>query len=159
MYAILIALSCLTASGVYFLVDERYEADTPTVAAASLSQSMDTYRRAVVAFVAAHPSFQGNVSAAQLSSVSAGLSLDPRWQNYVEPNTTAAGSLVVVYTNAGDAGVAIAGIEALAQGSALAGVAHSGAVVSPGNPIVPLPSAIADAVRDGTPVLMTQVWS
>jgi hypothetical protein len=76
----------------------------------------------------------------------------------VVPNTSAAGSLVVVYTTSTSAGAAISGIEQLAGGSALAGVAFNGNVLSPGNPAVPLPTAIAAAVPNGTPVWMAQAY-
>lgn len=158
MYALWVLIACGAIAGVYGLVDARYLGDTPAPAAVSFAQNMSAYRQALVAYAIANPGFAGSASAAALAPFSAGITLDPSLRNYVVPNGDAPGSLVVVYTASTTMGGAIAQIETLAGGSAMAGVAHGGSVLSPGNPAVPLPAAIAGAVPDGTPVWMAQAW-
>jgi len=153
---IVLAIGCVT--GVYTLVDAQFQLATPTIASASLAQSMSAYRQALMAYALANPSFHGAVSAAALAPYLATGTPGGPWLNYVTPDTSAAGSLIVVYTTSGSAASALSGIEQLAAGSALAGVALNGNVMSPGNPLVPLPAAIAGAVPNGTPVWMAQAF-
>jgi hypothetical protein len=153
---VVIAIGCVT--GVYALVDANYLQATPAVASVSAAQSMSAYRQALVAYVLANPAFEGAVPAAALQPyLSAGAASGP-WLNYVAPNTSSAGSLIVVYTTSTSVASALTGIEQLSGGSALAGIALNGSVVSPGNPVVPLPTAIAAAVPNGTPVWMAQAY-
>lgn len=158
MYALWVLIVCGAIAGVYGLVDVRYLGETPQLGAVGFAQRMSTYRQALVAYAIANPGFAGSASAASLAPFAAGMTLDPSLRNFVVPNSDAPGSLVVVYTTSTAMGGAIAQIETLAGGSAMAGVAHGGSVLSPGNPAVPLPVAIAAAVPDGTPVWMAQAW-
>jgi hypothetical protein len=83
---------------------------------------------------------------------------NPMWRNYVEQNVGYAGSLVVVYASSSAATAAVPGIEQLAQGSAMAGVALGANIVSPGNPAVPLPPALQNVIPNGMPVWMAQAY-
>ncbi|MEW6343413.1 MAG: pilus assembly protein PilM [Paraburkholderia sp.] len=153
---IVLAISC--ATGVYALIDADFLQATPAMAGTSLAQSMSAYRQALMSYALANPGFQGMVSAGALQPYqSAGAASGP-WLNYVTPNASSAGSLIVVYTTSVSAASALTGIEQLSGGSALAGIALNGNVMSPGNPLVPLPAAIAAAVPNGTPVWMAQAY-
>ena len=123
-----------------------------------LAANMSAYRQAVVAFARANPSFAGSVPAASVAPYLGATVPDPMWRNYVQPNTGYAGSLVVVYAASAAAATAVDGIEQIAQGSALAGVALGANLVSPGNPAVPLPAALANAIPNGMPVWMAQAY-
>jgi hypothetical protein len=98
------------------------------------------------------------VPAASLAPYLGATVANPMWRNYVQPNTGYAGSLVVVYAASAAAAAAVDGIERIAQGSALAGVALGANLVSPGNPAVPLPAALANAIPNGMPVWMAQAY-
>ncbi|MFM0299032.1 type IV pilus biogenesis protein PilM [Paraburkholderia sediminicola] len=150
------AIACIT--GVYALVDANYMQATPTMVSVTTAQSMSAYRQALVAYALANPTFVGAVSAAALQPYLSAGTTSGSWLNYVVPNTSSAGSLVVVYTTSASAAAALTGIEQLSGGSALAGVALNGTVLSPGNPAVPLPTAIAAVVPNGTPVWMAQAY-
>ncbi|WP_261316140.1 type IV pilus biogenesis protein PilM, partial [Burkholderia dolosa] len=126
--------------------------------AMALAANMSAYRQAVVAFARANPSFAGSVPAASLAPYLGATVANPMWRNYVQPNTGYAGSLVVVYAASAAAAAAVDGIERIAQGSALAGVALGANLVSPGNPAVPLPAALANAIPNGMPVWMAQAY-
>lgn len=167
MAAIWIALTLAVTAGVYTLVDARYLQATPALASASLSQSMAAYRQAGIAYALDNPQASGVVSAAALApylaalAASMGSAANPAgapWTVYVVPNVSVVGSIVVVFTTSTATAAAIAGIEQLAFGSALAGVAYAGTVVSPGNVPVPLPGAIAATVPNGTPVWIAQAY-
>ncbi|HEY4350800.1 MAG TPA: type IV pilus biogenesis protein PilM [Paraburkholderia sp.] len=158
MIAIWIAVACGALGGVYALIDAGYLQATPVAATFTLAQGMSVYRTALITYARSHPEFEGSVPAQTLQPLLAPNPVDPLWQNYVSPNTSAPGSLVVVYATSASAAPAIAGIETLAGGSAFAGVALNGAVLSPGNLAVPLPTALASAVPNGAPVWMAQVY-
>jgi hypothetical protein len=125
----------------------------------ALAANMSTYRAAVVAFARAHPAFEGAVPAASLAPYLGASVPDSMWRNYVQPNTAYTGSLVVIYATTTAARDVIVGMEQLAQGSALAGVAVGASIVSPGNALaVPLPDALASAIPAGMPVWMAQAY-
>lgn len=158
MYALWIAISLAMIGGLYSVVDMQYMQATPTLASASLAQSMAAYRQAGVQYALANPDANGVLAANALTSYLASGMANAPWKVYVTPNADIAGSTVVVYTTSSQAASAITGIEQLAFHSALAGVANNGSVVSPGNPSVALPAAIASAVPDGTPVWIAQAY-
>jgi hypothetical protein len=156
--AIWIVVVCGALGGMYELIDAGYVQATPVAATFTLAQSMSAYRTALITYVRSHPEFEGSVPAQTLQPLLAPNAVDPIWQNYVLPNASAPGSLVVVYASSASAAPAIAGIEALAGGSAFAGVALDGTVVSPGNLAVPFPTALVGAVPNGAPVWMAQAY-
>ncbi|MFC0402789.1 pilus assembly protein PilM [Paraburkholderia rhizosphaerae] len=158
MIAIWIALACGVLGGVYVLIDAGYQRATPVAASFTLAQSMSDYRAALIGYALGHPDFEGSVPAASLQPLLAPRTVDPLWRNFVTPNTTAPGSLVVVYATSTSATPAIAGIERISNGSAFAGVSFNGSVVSPGNQPVPLPAALAGGVPDGMPVWIAQAY-
>ncbi|HYS66927.1 MAG TPA: pilus assembly protein PilM [Paraburkholderia sp.] len=158
MYALWIALSMAVITGVYSIVDTHYVQATPTLASASLAQSMAAYRQAAIKFALANPQTSGVVSSGALTPYLAAGMTNALWQVYVTPNSDVAGSTVVIYTTSTSAAPAITGIEQLAFHSALAGVANDGSVLSPGNAAVALPAAIAPAVPNGTPVWIAQAY-
>ncbi|WP_346778982.1 type IV pilus biogenesis protein PilM [Burkholderia sp. Ac-20384] len=120
--------------------------------------NMSQYRQAVVAYAIGNPAFVGSVPTTALAPFLGENVPNGLWRNYVQPNTDAAGSLVVVYATAAPAPTVIASMEQLAQGSALAGVALGSTVVSPGNPAVPLPAALVNVIPNGMPVWMAQAY-
>jgi hypothetical protein len=136
----------------------HYVQATPTLASASLAQSMAAYRQAAIRFALANPQTSGAVSADALIPYLAAGTASPLWRVYVTPNAEVAGSTVVVYTTSASAAPAITGIEQLAFHSAFAGVASNGSVVSPGNAAVALPAGIAATVPNGTPVWIAQAY-
>jgi hypothetical protein len=156
MYAIWAVIVFVTLTGAYALLGSETAPPVPSAAAANLASSMSVYRQAVVSFALNHPAFTGSVPVGSLS-LPAGTQSSP-WQNYVVPNGTVTGSLVVVYGTSSSSGSAAADVEQLAQGSALAGVALSGTVQSPGNPQVPLPAALVNSVPNGALVWMAQAY-
>jgi hypothetical protein len=156
--AIWIVVACSALGGLYELIDAGYLQATPAAATFTLAQSMSAYRAALIAYARSHPEFEGSVPAQTLQALLAPNAVDPLWRNYVSPNASTPGSLVVVYASSASAAPAIAGIETLAGGSAFAGVSLNGAVMSPGNPAVPLPTALASAVPNGVPVWMAQAY-
>ncbi|MDN7426329.1 pilus assembly protein PilM [Burkholderia sp. AU16741] len=158
MFALWIAAAMIALAGVYALVDARAVDAAPTVTATSMGQSMAAYRLAGVRYALANPAAAGTVSDGALGPYLGAGAANPLWRVYVAPNTTVAGSMVVVYTTSTAAGAAIPVIEALAFHSALAGAAHAGAIVSPGNPAVVLPAIVAAAVPEGAPVWMAQAY-
>jgi hypothetical protein len=158
MFLIWIVAALAMLTGAYALLGQQA---TPLPAGPSpmaLATSMSAYRQAVLAFARANPSFTGSVPAASLTPYLGANAANAVWQNYVQPNSGYAGSLVVVYATSTAASPAIVGMEQLAQGSALAGVALGANIVSPGNPAVPLPAALANAIPNGMPVWMAQAY-
>jgi len=144
--------------GAYALLDHGTAPLAPGPSSVALATGMSEYRQAVIAFARQNPTFTGSVSAAALAPFLGANQPAPLWQNYVQPNQDAAGSLVVVYGTQAPAAAAITGMEQLAQGSALAGVALGPSIVSPGNPAVPLPAALANTIPNGMPVWMAQAY-
>ncbi|WP_244101578.1 type IV pilus biogenesis protein PilM [Burkholderia ambifaria] len=156
--AIWVALVFGVLGGMYALIDADYQPATMSASGFALAHSMSTYRDAVVRYALDHPEFEGSVTDAALRPLLAPQTIDPLWHNYVAPNADAPGSLVVIYATSAAATPAVTAIERLSRGSALAGVALDGRVVSRGNPAVPLPAALSRAVPDGMPVWMAQAW-
>ncbi|MBN3853198.1 type IV pilus biogenesis protein PilM [Paraburkholderia sp. Ac-20340] len=153
MYLIWVVAVLAMLAGAQALIARETAPATPAPGVMSLAQNMAAYRAALVTYALAHPDFAGSVP-------DAGVTPDPLWRNYVAPNAGYAGSVVVVYAASASASAlrVVPEIEALAQGSALAGAAQGGSIVSPGNPAVPLPTAIAAAVPQGAPVWMAQAY-
>jgi len=160
MFLIWIVAAFAMLTGAYALLGaEAAPAPAPLAPSAmALAANMSTYRQAVVAFARANPSFAGSVPAASLAPYLGATVPNPVWRNYVQPNTGYPGSLVVVYAASASAAAAVDGIEQIAQGSALAGVALGANLVSPGNPAVPLPAALANTIPNGMPVWMAQAY-
>lgn len=153
MYAIWAVVVLVTLTGAYALLGSETSPPVPSAEAANLASSMSVYRQAVVSFALSNPAFTGSVPV----PLPAGTQSSP-WQNYVVPNGAVTGSLVVVYGVSSSSGSAAVNVEQLAQGSALAGVALSGTVQSPGNPPVPLPAALVNSVPNGALVWMAQAY-
>lgn len=147
-------------AGAYALFDSESVAAVPSATGRIMAASMSAYRHAVVEYAQANPTFTGEVPESTLVSNALLVTdaSDALWQNYVIPNSTAAGSLVVIYSTSVSAENEIVDMQQLAQGSALAGIASAGNVVSPGNPAVPLPPALSAAIPDGEPVWMAQAY-
>ncbi|AZQ54292.1 type IV pilus biogenesis protein PilM [Burkholderia cenocepacia] len=160
MFLIWIVAAFAMLTGAYALLGAEAAPAPLAPSAMALAANMSAYRQAVAAFARANPSFAGSVPAASLAPYLGATVPDPMWRNYVQPNTGYAGSLVVVYAASSSAAAAAAvdGIEQIAQGSALAGVALGANLVSPGNPAVPLPAALANAIPNGMPVWMAQAY-
>ncbi|WP_412025874.1 type IV pilus biogenesis protein PilM [Burkholderia cepacia] len=158
MIAIWVALACGVLGGAYALIDAGYQPTTMSVSGFSLARSMSAYRDAVTRYALDHPAFEGSVPDASLRPLLAPQAIDPLWRNYVAPNADVPGSIVVVYATSAAATPAVTAIERLSNGSALAGVALDGRVLSRGNPAVPLPAALSGAVPNGMPVWMAQAW-
>lgn len=158
MYLIwIVAVFGLLAGG-YALLDSQSAPVPQGPSSMALATNMSEYRQAVVAFARANPSFTGSVAAQSLAPWLGANNVNPIWQSYVQPNSGYGGSLVVVYATVPSASAAIAGMERLAQGSALAGVALDSTIVSPGNPAVTLPAALANTIPNGMPVWMAQAY-
>ncbi|EDT04966.1 PilM [Burkholderia ambifaria IOP40-10] len=160
MFLIWIVAAFAMLTGAYALLGaEAAPAPAPLAPSAmALAANMSTYRQAVVAFARANPSFAGSVPAASLAPYLGATVPNSMWRNYVQPDTGYVGSLVVVYAASASAAAAVDGIEQIAQGSALAGVALGANLVSPGNPAVPLPAALANTIPNGMPVWMAQAY-
>ncbi|RQU42250.1 pilus assembly protein PilM [Burkholderia cenocepacia] len=158
MFLIWIVAAFAMLTGAYALLGAEAAPAPLAPSAMALAANMSAYRQAVVAFARANPSFAGSVPAASLAPSLGATVPDPMWRNYVQPNPGYAGSLVVVYAASAAAAAAVDGIEQIAQGSALAGVALGANLVSPGNPAVPLPAALANAIPNGMPVWMAQAY-
>ncbi|OXI66926.1 pilus assembly protein PilM [Burkholderia sp. AU28863] len=160
MFLIWIVAAFAMLTGAYALLGAEAAPAPLAPSAMALAANMSAYRQAVVAYARANPSFAGSVPAASLAPYLGATVPDPMWRNYVRPNAGYAGSLVVVYAASASAAAAAAvdGIEQIAQGSALAGVALGANLVSPGNPAVPLPAALANAIPNGMPVWMAQAY-
>ncbi|WP_175664539.1 type IV pilus biogenesis protein PilM [Burkholderia ambifaria] len=160
MFLIWIVAAFAMLTGAYALLGAEAAPAPLAPSAMALAANMSAYRQAVVAFARANPSFAGSVPAASLAPYLGATVPNPVWRNYVQPNTGYAGSLVVVYAASASASAAAAvdGIEQIAQGSALAGVALGANLVSPGNPAVPLPAALANTIPNGMPVWMAQAY-
>ncbi|MBR8063179.1 type IV pilus biogenesis protein PilM [Burkholderia ambifaria] len=156
MFLIWIVAAFAMLTGAYALLGAEAAPAPLAPSAMALAANMSAYRQAVVAFARANPSFAGSVPAASLAPYLGATVPNPVWRNYVQPNTGYVGSLVVVY--AASAAAAVDGIEQIAQGSALAGVALGANLVSPGNPAVPLPAALANTIPNGMPVWMAQAY-
>ncbi|CAB3772168.1 type IV pilus biogenesis protein PilM [Paraburkholderia humisilvae] len=159
MYLIWIAVTFGMLAGAYALVSAETAPATPSPSTMHLALNMNQYRQAVVAFAIRNPSFSGSVTQSSLQAFLTSSTPDPVWRNYVTPNGDYKGSLVVVYASSPDAASVVPNIEQIAQGSALAGVALNGTVVSPGNPPVALPDSIAGSVPNGAPVWMAQAYA
>ena len=115
--------------------------------------NMAEYRASVIDYLnSVNPSFEGSIPAAQLPGI-AHYAATGLWNNYVEGNT------IVVYAIAPTAAGLPSFMTLLAQGSVLAGVAQSGYLIPPGAPgvAVPLPTGIANAIANGTPVWMAEI--
>jgi hypothetical protein len=164
MFLIWIVAAFAMLTGAYALLGAEAAPAPLAPSAMALAANMSAYRQAVVAFARANPSFAGSVPAASLAPYLGATVPNPVWRNYVQPNTGYAGSLVVVYAASASASAsaaaaaAVDGIEQIAQGSALAGVALGANLVSPGNPAVPLPAALANTIPNGMPVWMAQAY-
>ncbi|TKC86958.1 pilus assembly protein PilM [Trinickia terrae] len=158
MYLIWVVAALSMIAGAYAMFDAESTPVPKGPSSMALAMNMSLYRQALVQFALANPAYAGSVPAANLAPYLGGSNANPVWQNYVLPNTNYAGSLVVVYATAASATVAITGMEQLAQGSALAGVALGANIVSPGNPSVPLPPALANTIPNGMPVWMAQAY-
>jgi len=158
MFALWMAAAMMALAGVYALVDQRFVAGAPTVESMSMAQSMAAYRLAGIQYALANPGAAGTIASGALGPYLASGAANALWRVYVEPNAAVAGSTVVVYTTSAFAGAAIPNIEQMAFHSALAGATHAGTIVSPGNPAVPLPAAVATAVPNGAPVWMAQAY-
>lgn len=166
MYVVWVLVAMLALSGAYAVFDSELLQASPNLQSVSLAQSMSEYRQALVAYSLSYPNAQGSVSSAALKPFLSPYAVNPLWQTYIirnngsqgTPNNANHGSTVVVYTTSSAAAVAISGIEQLSQGSALAGVASQGYVVSPGNPAVPLPAALATSIPSGTPVWIAEAY-
>jgi hypothetical protein len=157
MYLLWTVVAFSTLIGAYALFDGESVSATAAPSDMALALNLSDYRQAVMAYVQAHPpgvagSVPGNVL--QLSS---GEVPNNAWHNYVAANQ-GAGSEVVVYAASTSMAAVVPGIEQLAQGSMLAGAADNGYLVSPGNPPVPLPAALAASVPNGAPVWIGQVY-
>lgn len=157
MYMIWVVVALSTLAGAYALLDSESAPATPAPSDMALALNLSDYRQAVIGYALAHPAFSGSVPAANLQ-MTAGTP-DSSWRNYVVPNQDYAGSEVVVYSISTSLSGLAADIEQLAQGSALAGVASNGTIVSPGNAAVPLPGGIATSVPDGVPVWIAQAYT
>jgi hypothetical protein len=155
---VIVALAVLT--GAYALLDAESAPLTQGPSSMALATNMSEYQQALVQFALANPTFAGSVQAAYLAPYLGSVVANPIWMNYVQPNASSGygGSLVVVYASAVAATVAIPAMEQLAQGSALAGVANGATIVSPGNPPVSLPAALANGIPNGMPVWMAQAY-
>lgn len=158
MYLAWVLVAMMALTGVYAMFDAEQLQATPSPTTMGLAQSMSEYRQALIAYALSHPTTQGSVSATQLAPFLAPYATNSLWQTYIAPNSNEAGSWVAIYTTSSSAATAIPGIEQMSQGSALAGVANNGFIVSPGNPAIPLPAAIAAAVPSGTPVWLAQAY-
>ncbi|MEJ0003023.1 MAG: type IV pilus biogenesis protein PilM [Pararobbsia sp.] len=157
MIWVLAALGVL--AGAYALIGNESTAPQQQRASSmALATNMSAYRQAVAAFALANPSFTGSVPAASLTPLLGSSVANPMWRNYVQPNTDIAGSLIVIYATTAAAGAAVVGMEQLAQGSAMAGIALGATIVSPGNPAVPLPAALVNVIPNGMPVWMGQIY-
>ncbi|WP_027793958.1 type IV pilus biogenesis protein PilM [Paraburkholderia acidipaludis] len=153
---VIVALAVLT--GAYALLDAESAPLAQGPSSMALATNMSEYQQALVQFALANPTFAGSVQTSYLAPYLGSVVANPIWMNYVEPNTSYGGSLVVVYASAVAATGAIPAMEQLAQGSALAGVAEGATVVSPGNPPVSLPAALANGIPNGMPVWMAQAY-
>ncbi|MDQ7980283.1 type IV pilus biogenesis protein PilM [Paraburkholderia sp. SARCC-3016] len=145
-------------SGAYALMNRTSTPLAQGPSSIELALNMREYQQAVVAFALANPSFTGSVPASSLGSQLGSFNANAMWQNYVQPNADFTGSLVVVYAIAVPAAAVVTGMQQLAQGSALAGVAQGATIVSPGNPPVALPPALANVIPAGMPVWMAQAY-
>jgi hypothetical protein len=158
MFMIWIVAVLAMLTGAYALLGQESTPVPQGPSPMALAANMSEYRQAVVAFARANPTFTGVVPAGSLTPYMGANVANPIWKNYVQPNTAYTGSLVVIYASSPPAPDAIVGMEQLAQGSALAGVALGTNVVSPGNPAVPLPAALANVIPNGMPVWMAQAY-
>lgn len=158
MAALWVCAALLALAGAYMLIDTRDVQATPSVATMSLAQSMAAYRFAALDYALAHPGASGTLASGALTPYLAAGMTNALWRVYVAPNVDTAGSTIVVYTTSTTAGQAIPAIEQLAFHSALAGATYQGRIVSPGNPAVALPAAVAALAPNGTPVWMAQAY-
>jgi hypothetical protein len=159
MFMIWIVAAFAMVTGAYALLGQQTAPAPQGPASMALAMNMSEYRQAVVQFVLAHPSFtQGSVPVTSLAPYLGANVPSSMWQNYVELNAGYAGSLVVVYATSAAATAVVPGMEQLAQGSALAGVALGANIVSPGNPAVPLPLTLQNVIPNGMPVWMAQAY-
>lgn len=124
-----------------------------TTSTQALALSMAAYRQTVIAYVQAHPTFNGAVQANQLTPA-ANYKPNAMWQGYVQNN------LVVVYTTSAVSPELVVEISKLAQGSVFAGRALNGDEVPPSDPTIaiPLPAGIAGAIPNGSPVWLAQAY-
>jgi hypothetical protein len=158
MYMIWIVAALGMLAGGYALLDSQSTPLPQGPSSMALAMNMSEYRQAVVAFALSNPSYTGSVPESSLAPYLGASNANSMWQNYVQPNAGYAGSLVVVYATSASAAAAIVGMEQLAQGSAMAGVALGTSIVSPGNPAVPLPGALVNNIPNGMPVWMGQAY-
>lgn len=160
MYMLWVIAVFSALAGAYALFDSERVAAVPSATGRIMAASMSAYRHAVVEYARANPTFTGEVAESTLvtSALLTTDASDALWHNYVVPNTGVAGSLVVIYSTSSSAENEIVDMQQLAQGSAMAGIASAGDVVSPGNPHVPLPSALSGVIPDGEPVWMAQAY-
>jgi hypothetical protein len=156
MIWIIVALAMLT--GAHELLGQDAAPVPQGPSSIALAANMSEYRQAVVTFARANPGFTGAVPAASLTPYLGANVANPIWRNYVQANTAYKGSLVVIYASATTARGVIVGMEQLAQGSALSGVASGANVISPGNWAVPLPASLANVIPNGMPVWMAQAY-
>jgi hypothetical protein len=146
MFAMLIA-------GYETFADEQMNVVTTSQSTQALALNMAAYRQSVIAYVEAHPAFQGAVQANQLTGA-AHYQPNPIWQGYV------ANGMVVVYTTSTVSPQLVVEMSKLAQGSVFAGRALNGNEAPPTDPsiAIPLPAGIAGAIPDGSPVWLAQVY-
>lgn len=146
MFAMLIA-------GYETFADEQMNVVSTTVSTQALALNMAAYRQSVIAYVMAHPSFQGAVQDNQLTPA-ANYAPNPIWQGYVQNN------MVVVYTTSAVSPQLVSEMSKLAQGSVFAGRALNGTEVPPTDSTiaVPLPAGVAGSIPNGSPVWLAQAY-
>jgi hypothetical protein len=160
MYLIWVIAALGMLTGAYALLDAESAPVMQGPSSIALATNMSEYRQAVTRFALENPSYSGSVRTESLQPYLGPVTANPMWLNYVQPNTNPgyAGSLVVVYASSAAATAAIPGMEQLAQGSAMAGVADGATIASPGNPPVSLPAALVNRIPNGMPVWMAQAY-
>ncbi|HTH62221.1 MAG TPA: type IV pilus biogenesis protein PilM [Paraburkholderia sp.] len=158
MYLLWTVVTLAMLIGAYALFDGESVSATAAPSDMALALNLSDYRQAAMAYVQAHPGAAGSVPGNALPLPS-GEVPNSAWHNYVAANPgQGAGSEVVVYAASTGMAAVVPGIEQLAQGSMLAGAADNGYLVSPGNPPVALPAAVAAGVPNGAPVWIGQVY-
>jgi hypothetical protein len=159
MYLLWTVVAFSMLIGAYALFDSENAPATASPSDMALAQNLSDYRQTLMAYVQAHPPGDAGSISATVLQLSSGQPPNAAWRNYVQANPgQGAGTEVVVYAASAGMPAVVTGIEQLAQGSMLAGAAYNGNLVSPGNPAVPLPGAVAASVPNGAPVWIGQVY-
>ncbi|WP_206956703.1 type IV pilus biogenesis protein PilM [Trinickia acidisoli] len=145
------AVFAMLIAGYETFADEQMNV-VSTTSTQALALNLAAYRQTVIAYVLANPSFQGAVQTNQLTPT-ANYTPNAMWQGYVQ------NGMVVVYTTSAVSPQLVVDMSELAQGSVLAGRALNGSEVPPTDPTiaVTLPSGIASAIPNGSPVWLAQV--